>query len=125
MNIVPEDDVGFVADSGQSEPGLRHDLDEAISSEGAAGSDLHAGRMKSLRHLFMMDVQQPATRGRTTPSPTHARQRSERALFIVVLAVRSTHLVDRTAKTTMNNARSLRCLAWVGEGVVLPLVAGC
>src|ERR1035441_3017337 len=91
MNIVPEDDVGFVADSGQSEPGLRHDLDEAISSEGAAGSDLHAGRMKSLRHLFMMDVQQPATRGRTTPSPTDARQRSERALFIVVLAVRSTH----------------------------------
>src|ERR1035441_7909802 len=91
MNIVPEDDVGFVADSGQSEPGLRHDLDEAISSEGAAGSDLHAGRLKSLRHLFMMDVQQPATRGRITPSPTDARQRSERALFIVVLAVRSTH----------------------------------
>lgn len=94
MNIVPKDDVGLVVRSGESEPGLGHDLDEAVSSEGAARSDLHAGRMKSLRHLFMMEVQQPATRGRTTPSPTHARQRSERALFIVVLAVRSVHLLD-------------------------------
>jgi len=94
MNIVPEDDVGLVAHSGESEPGLGHDLDEASSSEGAARSDLHAGRMKSLRHLLMIDVQQPATRGRITPSPTDARQRSERALFIVVLAVRSTHLAD-------------------------------
>ena len=84
MNIVPKDDVGLVAHSGESEPGSGHDLDQAVSSEGAARSDLHAGRMKSLRHLFMMDVQQPATRGRTTPSPTHARQRSELALFIVV-----------------------------------------
>ena len=94
MNIVPEDDVGLVACSGESEPGLGHDLDEAVSGEGAARSDLHAGRMKSLRHLFMMDVQQSATRGRTTPSPTYARQRSELALFIVVLAVRSIHLID-------------------------------
>jgi signal transduction histidine kinase len=94
MNIVPEDDVGLVVRSGESEPGLGHDLDEAVSSEGAARSDLHAGRMKSLRHLFMMDVQQPATRGRTTPSPTHARQRSEQALLIVVVAVRSVHLLD-------------------------------
>ena len=94
MNIVPKDDVGLVAHSGESEPGSGHDLDQAVSSEGAARSDLHAGRMKSLRHLFMMDVQQPATRGRTTPSPTHARQRSELALFIVVLAVRSIHLLD-------------------------------
>ena len=46
MNIVPEDDVGLVARSGESEPGLGHDLDEAISGEGAARSDLHAGRMK-------------------------------------------------------------------------------
>jgi len=61
MNIASEDDVGLVADSGESEPGLGHDLDEAVSSEGAARSDLHAGRMKSLRHLLMMDVQQPAT----------------------------------------------------------------
>src|ERR1035441_3693116 len=37
----------------------------------------------------------------------------------------STRVQLRSAKTTMNNARSLRCLAWVGEGVVLPLVAGC
>jgi signal transduction histidine kinase len=94
MNIVPEDDVGLVVHSGESEPGLGHDLDEAVSSEGAARSDLHAGRMKSLRHLFMMDVQQPATRGRTTPSPAQARQRSELALFILVLAVRSIHLID-------------------------------
>ena len=94
MNIVSDDDVRLVAYSGQSEPGLGHDLYEASSSEGAAGSDLHAGRLKSLRHLFMMDVQQPATRGRITPLPTDARQRSERALFVVVLAVRSTHLVD-------------------------------
>ena len=94
MNIVPKDDVGLVAHSGESKPGSGHDLDQAVSSEGAARSDLHAGRMKSLRHLFMMDVQQPATRGRTTPSPTHARQRSELALFIVVLAVRSIHLLD-------------------------------
>lgn len=94
MNIVPENDVGLAADSGESEPGLGDNPDEASSGEGAARSDLHAGRMKSLRHLLMIDVQQPATRGRTTPLPTHARQRSERALFIVVLAVRSTHLVD-------------------------------
>src|ERR1035441_4883128 len=94
MNIVSNDDVELVAHSGESEPGLGHDPGEASLSEGAAGSDLHAGRMKSLRHLFMMDVQQPATRGRITPLPTDARQRSERALFVVVLAVRSTHLVD-------------------------------
>src|SRR6201986_5429143 len=94
MNIVPNDDVGLVARSGESEPGLGHDLDEAVSSDGAARSDLHAGRMKSLRHLFMVDVQQPETRVRTTPSPTHARQRGELALFVVVLAVRSIPLPD-------------------------------
>jgi len=94
MNIVSNDDVGLVVHSGKSEPGLGHDPDEASLSEGTAGSDLHAGRLKSLRHLFMMDVQQPATRGRITPLPTDARQRSERALVVVVLAVRSTHLVD-------------------------------
>src|ERR1022692_3159234 len=109
MNIVSNDDVELVAHSGESEPGLGHDPDEASLSEGAAGSDLHAGRMKSLRHLFMMDVQQPATRGRTTPSPTHARQRSERALFIVVLAVRSTHLVDGGSVDPPGRRRSDSC----------------
>jgi signal transduction histidine kinase len=94
MNIVAKDDVGLVARSGEAKTCLGHDADQPGSREGAMSSDLHGGPMRLLRHFFMMASQPPSTRGRTTPLPSDAKQRAEGALFLVVLALRTTHLVQ-------------------------------